>query len=107
MDQQRSRQRLVVDEAAGPGEAAHLALLAAIGQECEFEGLEPLHRRNIVGSVDAGNDIHSQRIGFFPSQPMGLPAVAKAARIVMAHALTSYRTPAASALSFPALKGKV
>ncbi len=80
-----------------------MALLAAIGQECELEGLEPLHRRNIVGCVDGRNDIHSKSIGLSIHGPCRqLPR-----RLVMAHALIGYRTPAASALSFPALKGKV
>src|SRR5690606_4843091 len=40
-------QRLVEDEPAGPGKAAHVALLLAIGHEFVFEGLEALHGRTV------------------------------------------------------------
>jgi hypothetical protein len=37
------RQGLVEDESAGPGEAAHVALLLPTGHQREPESLQPLH----------------------------------------------------------------
>src|SRR5690606_1726689 len=51
------RQRLVVDEPARTGEAAHLPLLLAVWSQFVFEGLEALHADIIIWPMSDDNDI--------------------------------------------------
>ena len=53
--------RLVENESARPGEAAHLALLLAVGLEFESVGLKALHADSIVWSMGENNEIRRGR----------------------------------------------